>query len=140
MKVNFKDYFGIAVTMCSFFIRNSNASVSLTFNPDESCILECDGIKKEFINVKELSNGINEITNQHFTVDSVVKVHTQNKDIVWFFNFQHKNLDFKLHLIGSGNKPDILRFYVGGEHPAFPSFMKQDIKVIELIPLKTVGV
>ena len=61
----------IAIAMQVIFTSTIYSMVSCTFFSGNECIVECDGNSKEFENLAELSNGINEVTGKYFTVKEI---------------------------------------------------------------------
>ncbi len=54
----------ISIIQCN----NVNASVTCIFYSDLKTFVECDGSKKTFNSIEELSNNINDLTKQYFTI------------------------------------------------------------------------
>lgn len=87
--MNFNKFSNIFITICSVLYADniSEASVICEFSQTGKCFIECDGVEYPFNSLKELSNDINSITDNYFTVDSVTC--TPDYDTILFINFNN---------------------------------------------------
>ena len=102
--MKFNKFLSIAITSLSALCANniSNASVICSFYPDAKCFVECDGIKREFNSITELSNNINSIASKYFTVNSVT--YNPYCEQISFNNFNNCGVSNGYQLIFRGTK------------------------------------
>lgn len=97
--MNFSKIIITLVTVFSVIKSESNASVTCFFMSNGKCSVECDGIKKHFNNIEELSNNINNITGEYFTVNYIKSIDEINT--ILFHNFSNtSNSNYKLLIQG----------------------------------------
>lgn len=83
--MNFSKIITTVAIILSVLKNESNASVICYYSAHNGYDIECNGIKKHFNDIGELSDNINNITGKYFTVDYIKSIDEVNT--ILFHNF-----------------------------------------------------
>lgn len=118
MKLN--KFLSIVVTNFIIITNYTNAQITMDFLPDGKFYVNCDGRSHSFNNIVDLSNGINNVTRDYFTFDSVKYNPLRYNTIVFRGICNSSNNECNLMLKSSENyKPTIDMFCYNSKKISF---------------------
>ena len=110
---------------CSNANNNSESIIRMYFESNSKCKFELNGINKELNSIIELSNNINNITNEYFTVDSIDSIEQTNTILFYGFN-NTNNKNYKLIIQGSSHFNPCIIFHYRDNQVDIPNIRLND--------------